>query len=107
LILGILAALTFGSVPGMVYPVFLGLILLLGFSAAAYFLDISRLYVYGLMLWLIPLVGEWLWRQGYATHHGYPISFGVISGAMIIVGLVIFIRLLRNNPLPREETPTE
>jgi len=107
LILGLVAAMTFGSVPGQIYPIFLGLILLLGFSAAAYFLDMPRLYLYGLLLWLSPLVGEWLWRQGYATHHGFPITFGITAGIMIIVGLVIFMRLLRDNPLPGEETPSE
>ena len=107
LILGIVAAATFGSVPGQLYPIFFGLILLVGFSAAAYFLDMPRLYVYGLLLWLSPLIGEWLWSHGYVSHHGFPITFGITSAIMIIVGLVIFIRLLRENPLPHEEIPSE
>jgi len=107
LVLGIVAAMTFGIVPGQLYSIFLGLILLIGFSAAAYFLDLPRLYVYGLLLWISPIVGEWLWSQGYVSHHGFPLTFGVTSGIMIITGLVIFIRLLRDNPLPHEETPSE
>ena len=50
LILGVVAAMTFGSLPGQIYPIFLGLILLTGFSAAAYFLDMPRLYTYGLQI---------------------------------------------------------
>ena len=98
-ILGLLAALNFGRVPGQMIGIFLGMILLLGFSLAAYFLDFGRLYFYGLLVGLSPL--------GYVTHHGFPITFGTTSGLMILFGLVAFIRLLRNNPIPAENIPTE
>lgn len=101
-ILGMLAAVSFGSVSGQVISIIFGMILLTGFSLAAYFLDFSRLYIYGLLLGLSPLIGEWLWTHGYATHHGLPITFGITASIMILVGLVLFIRLLRDNPLPIE-----
>ena len=107
LILGFIAAWKIGSVPGQMFSIIFGLGLLMGFSLAAYFLDFSRLYVYGLLLGLSPLVGEWLWSRGYAAHHGFPLTFGVSAGIMILVGLVLFVRLLRDNPVPVEETPSE
>ncbi len=107
LLLGIAAAMSFGRVPGQMFSVGLGMILLMGFSMAAYFLDFTRLYTYGLLVGFSPLLGEWLWNQGLASHHGFPITFGVSAGIMIIVGLTVFVRLLRNNPVPTEGTPSE
>jgi len=105
LILGFIAALSFGRVPGQIYTLSLGLILMIGFSIAAYLLDFSRLYIYGLLVWLAPIVGEWLYTYAKASHHGFPITFGATSGIMILVGLVLFVRLLRENPASTEEIP--
>ena len=107
LILGFVLAPNFGKVPGQMIAYAVGAMLLIGFSIAAYFLDINRLYVYGLLAGLAPLVGEWLWIRGYAAHHGFPVTFGVTAAIMILVGLAVFIRLLRDNPVPTEAIPTE
>jgi hypothetical protein len=106
-ILGLVAALSLGRVPGQMITIIFGLILLIGFSTAAYFLDFNRLYIYGLLVGLSPLVGEWLWTHGYATHHGFPVAFGTSAGIMILVGLVVFVRLLHDNPVPVEGIPFE
>lgn len=106
-ILGIAAAASVGKVSGQTTSIGFGLILLMGFSIAAYFLDFPRLYLYGLLVGLSPLVGEWLYNNGKATHHGFPVTFGTASAVMILVGLIIFIRLLRDNPLPTEDLPPE
>lgn len=106
-ILGVIAFLSVGVVSGQIYPAILGLTLLIAFSLAAYFLDLPRLYIYGLLLAVSPLVGEWLFTHGYASHHGWPITFGVTCGIMILTGLIIFIRFLRNNPLPVMEASLE
>ncbi len=100
LLLGIWAALSFNRTSGEAIPYMFSILLLAGFSMAAFFLEFNRLYIYGLLIALAPVAGEWLWKNGYAAHHGWPITFGVISGIMILVGLVIFIRLLRSNPVP-------
>jgi len=100
LILGIWAALSFNRTSGEAIPYMFSILLLTGFSMAAFFLEFNRLYVYGLLIAIAPIVGEWLWTNQYATHHGWPVTFGVVSGIMILVGLVIFIRLLRSNPVP-------
>jgi len=106
-ILGIVAAMNVGRISGQMISTFFGLLLLFGFSLAAYFLDLGRLYLYGLLIGFSPMVGEWLWAQGRASHHGLPITFGTSAGIMIIVGLIIFVRLLRANPLPVEGIPSE
>jgi len=98
-ILGFIVAMNFRRIAGETIPLILGMIFLIGFSIAAYFLDFSRLYLYGLLAALSPLVGEWLFINGIASHHGFPIAFGTTAGVMIIVGLVIFLRLLHNNPI--------
>lgn len=106
-ILGLVATINFGKVPGQMYSITIGLTLLIGFSFAAYILDFSRLFLYGLFVGLSPLVGEWLWTHGYATHHGFPITFGISSGFMILVGVALFLRFLRDNPYPEEGIPSE
>jgi hypothetical protein len=102
IIMGFVAALNSGSIPGQMISIIFGMILLMGFSMAAYLLDFNRLYVYGLLAGLSPVVGEWLWTRGYATHHGFPITFGTAAGIMILVGLTVFVRLLHDNPVPTE-----
>jgi len=99
-IFGLIAVLRFSSLSGGSYPIVLGLTLLIGFSAAAFFLDFPRLYIYGLLSALAPLIGEWLYQNMGASHHGYPIVFGTLAGVMILTGIVMFIRFMQNNPLP-------
>jgi MFS family permease len=104
---GIVVAMNFGKAPGQMYPIIFGMLLLIFFSIAAYFLDFNRLFIYGLLLGLSPLVGEWLWNHGHASHHGFPVTFGTSAGIMILTGLVVFFRLLHNNPLPKEMNLSE
>lgn len=108
-LLGILVAFVFGGhglpTRAWMIPGVLGLFLLAGFSITAHLLDFPRLYIYGLLLFMAPLLGEWLYQNRGAVHHGYPIAFGVASGAMILTGLILFFRLLRSSPVV--ETPTE
>ena len=106
-ILGIIASLTFGIVPGQMISALFGLMLLIIFSMGAYYLDIARFYVYGLLAGVMPMVGEWLWSRGYASHHGIPVMFGSGGGIMILVGLFIFIRLVHVNPSVQSEFPRE
>ena len=91
---------------GWLISLALGLFVLMGFSLAGYLLDTPRFYLYGLMLLIAPPVGEWLYQQHGFTHHGYPVVFGFSAGVMMLTGLVLFLRLLKNNPrieLPQEE----
>jgi hypothetical protein len=93
--------LEFGSDPGNIgYPVILAIVILAGFTAAAYMLNIPRYYLYGLMLAIAPVIGEWLWRNDLAAHHGYPIAFGVASAVMFVAGITRFGVHLRQHPPP-------
>ena len=105
LLIGMLAVFIFPSVSGFLMAVILGVVLLFGFSAAAYFLDYPRFYLYGLLLFTAALVGEWLYQNYGVSHHGYPLCYGFVSGVMIVTGLVTFGRLLKDNPLV--EVPVE
>ena len=107
LALGIWAALGSGGSSGRMIGVGLGLVCLVGFSFAAYTLSYHRLYLYGLMFGLSPVVGEWLWERGVVSHHGFPITFGITAAVMFLTGTVVFVRLLRNNPARAEGTPLE
>jgi hypothetical protein len=95
------------DVRGWANTVRFGLIMLIGFSIAAFFLNFTRLYLYGAMLALSPPIGEWLFRQGRASHHGYPVTFGIASGIIIFVGLAKFIRFLSKHPTPSKEAAME
>ena len=80
----------------------IGLIFLIFCSLVAYFLDFTRLYFYGLLLGVSPLVGEWLYTHWKVSHHGYPVTFGITTALIFLTGLVIFIRVLRQNPRVNE-----
>jgi len=83
-----------GSVPQIVYPLALAMTLLIGLSLAAYFLEIPRLFFYGVLAAVAPLVGEELFQRGYASHHGYPIAFGALAAIIFVSGLVRLWRVL-------------
>ena len=84
-------------------PIGLSLIMLVGFSVAGYSLGFARLYLYGALGALSPIIGEVLYRRLGASHHGFPITFGTMAGIMIVIGLVKFVRLVRERPLPPAE----
>lgn len=92
--------------PGRVgWPIAIGLGLgLLFFSSlAGAFLNLTRLFVYGLLLAVAPVVGEWLFRQHWVAHHGYPVVFGTVAAIIFVVGVTMFIRLLRAATPPDEK----
>lgn len=104
---GLVAAFRTGIVPGQVYSYFIGLMLLSIFSIGGIFLGLNRLFLYGLLVGLSPLIGEWLWTMDLVTHHGFPVTYGTTSAVMVITGLVLLISLIRSNPIPTGEIPFE
>lgn len=107
LILGILSALSFGSVPGWTHVARFSLIILIGFCVTAYFLDFAGLYLYGVLIALAPLIGEGLYVYLGVPHHGYPVTFGLTAGLLILVGLVKLVKLLHTYPQPDDRAPLE
>ena len=98
LTLGAMSFFNFADLPGWIHSVRLSILVLVGFSLAGYMLEFPRLYIYGVLTALAPLVGEFLYTTYGATHHGFPITFGFTSGLIILIGLVILLRLVREYP---------
>lgn len=88
LLVGIYAAATVEAGGGAVFPFTFFTLVLVVFSLMAYATSIQRFFLYGLMLAVAPIAGEWLFREGYALHHGYPVVFGVATGVIASVGLM-------------------
>lgn len=103
-VLGLLSLIQFESIPGWMHTARFALILLVGFSLAAYFLDFNRLYLYGVLTALAPVIGELLYTFLKFPHHGFPVTFGVVSAVITLTGVILLVRLLRDHPLPSDET---
>lgn len=98
LIMGIFAATRTPIVQDDIVPVTFSLVLLGGFSMVAFFLGIPRVFAYGVLLAMAPPVGEFLFRHGYASHHGFPVVFGLSAAAILLSGIVRFVRFLPPPP---------
>jgi MFS family permease len=103
-ILGFLSAVEFDAVPGWIHTARFSLVFLLVFSVAGYFLNFARLYIYGILIALAPLIGELLYQNLSVPHHGWPVTFGLASGLITLKGLILFVRFLRDHPLQPGQT---
>ena len=104
LVAGFFFAYRFDPGNGLSPVIFLAATILVGFSLAAYFLNIPRFFIYGLLLAVGPFVGEWLWRRGYASHHGWPVVFGTAAAVIAAIGLYKLVALIRAHP-PLSDEP--
>ncbi len=102
-VLSIVSALRFGAMPDWVHTASFSLIVLATFSLAATLLGSPCLYIYGALIALSPLVGEWLYVRLHVPHHGYPVTFGISAGVPLLVGLAKLIRLVRAYPVSSQE----
>jgi hypothetical protein len=106
LVIGAAAAIGFSvgwlNLSGLVYPISLGVVALVIFSMTAYALSVGRYAIYGLLVAAAPLVGESLYRNDLAEHHGFPVGFGTVALIMIITGIAKLTTLLRTHPLSRD-----
>jgi len=107
-----LIAITLGIVLGTsmlplglesIFPVAFGTIMMILFFTAGYFLDFKFLYVYGVLIAIALPIGEWLWQMNKASHHGFPLVFGVLSAFMFLPGIGKFLAFLRNTSIPSQE----
>lgn len=96
LFFGIVVVINF-QLPGNPWGIALGggLIWLMLFGCAAYFLDFNRLYLYGILMGIAPLVGEWLFQNYQVPHHGYPVTFSVVCAVIFLTGLTLLIQTWR------------
>jgi hypothetical protein len=79
-------------------PVIWMVLLITAFSLAAYFLDFSRLYLYG-VLYAISLPTRIILKQNPALGSISLIAYFVSGSVMVLIGAVLFIRFLREYPL--------
>jgi hypothetical protein len=99
LLLGFYAS-TSATTINIVYPfTFSGMVLIISFLAGFY-LNLNRLFYYGIFISCAQIIGELLWSKGLVSHHGFPITFGISSVVLITIGLIMFIRFFRSNPIP-------
>ena len=69
------------------------------FSLGAYFLDYSRAYLYGWFYALALPTTFWLMDAGIYV----PVGTLLLAAVMILIGTVLFVRFLRDYPLPARE----
>jgi hypothetical protein len=86
--------------------IWFSIMVLISFSLAGYFLDMPRYYFYGILLALTIPVGEWLYRTYNYPHHGYPVVFGFATVTILITGVVKLISILREDTLPKGDSPS-
>ena len=86
------------------FPLTFSMMILSLASVSAYYFNIIRLYYYGILIAIAPLIGEILWSYGLVSHHGFPIVFGISSFVLITVGVNLFIRFLHNYPKIKMES---
>jgi len=91
---GLLVAVREPVMDGPIVSFIMSMVILAGFTLASFFLEIPRVFIYGLLLAAAPVVGEALFVRGYASHHGFPIVFGVCSVVILVSGTLRFIRFL-------------
>jgi hypothetical protein len=103
LVLGILSFIQFSEIPGYVHTLRFSILILIGFSLAGYMLEFPRLYIYGVLAAAAPFVGEFLYQNFGISHHGFPVTFGIVSASLIIIGSTILIRIIRKYPVSDEE----
>ncbi len=103
LILGVLSFYQVSDLPGWIHTARLSIVLLVGFSLAGYLLEFTRLFIYGFLAAAAPMIGEYLYQNFSFSHHGFPVTFGVLSSIFIITGIIILIQIFQKYPLPGEE----
>ena len=73
------------------------------FGLAAYFLDIPRFYAYGVLYGLPLPLGVALAKNTDLTGlSSMATTFGVAVGIMVLIGVILLVRFLRQYPAPAE-----
>jgi hypothetical protein len=105
LIIFILPFIGVGSgikVEGIVFMFIVGLFFMPIFITIAYLLKYPRLYLIGILIWMAILINELMYDPiDYRIR--WLLSYGIIGLIIFFMGLVIFVRFLKRNPLPKGE----
>jgi hypothetical protein len=76
------------------------------FSLLAYFLDFTRLYLYGLFF-AVSIAFVELSRSYVGSTYNAFVGFGTFGGITTIIGIAYLIRFLQKYPLPPEKTSNQ
>ena len=78
------------------------------FGLAAYFVDVPRFYGYGVLYGLPLPLGLALAKNTDLTALGsVAIAYSVPVGVMVLIGAILFVRFVRDHPVPAERPPLE
>ena len=90
------------KVEGVVFMLIVGLFFMPFFIIAAYLLKYPRLYFIGMLIWTAILINELMYDPiDYRIR--WLLSYGIVGLIIFFMGLVIFARFLKKNPLPKGE----
>jgi hypothetical protein len=98
--LGLLAFFNFKEFQGWL-PI--SIIFLAGYSLGGYLVETPRFFLYGVLAAAAAMIGEYLYRNHAFTHHGFPVTFGVLAGVQILVGMFLLLQIFHKYPLPDPE----
>jgi len=74
---------------------------LIVFSLGAYYLDFDRLYVYGL-LYAVAFPLAVVLTEHWGAAAGFLVAYALSAVPMIVVGVSLFVRFLREYPVPAQ-----
>jgi hypothetical protein len=74
------------------------------FSLGAYYLDFSRLYICGL-LYAVPFPLAVVLAERWSPAAGFLVAYALSAGPMILVGLILLVRFLREYPVAAQPEP--
>lgn len=98
LAVGAIAATSATGPRSWAFPIAFAASVLALFSLFAYAYELPRFFAYGVSIVVGIAVGEWLWRGGYVSHHGFPAVFGTIAIVIAATGIAKLARLLSHRP---------
>jgi hypothetical protein len=78
------------------------------FGVAAYFMDVTRFYLYGVLYALpFPLGVVLAQNTSLSGSVSMALTFGLAGGTMVLVGVVMFFRFLWRYPVAAQQPPLE
>lgn len=91
------------KVEGILFILIIGLVFIIPpFTIIAYLLKYPRCYAIGVLIWMGIIINETLNRSiDYRIR--WLFSFGIIGIIILSMGIIIFVRFLKNYPLPKKE----
>lgn len=92
------------DMPEFLYGLVMGLLFFtIPLSFVAYFLQFNRLYLIAILVGLTYFLDEIYALLGIPEPFDSLLAYGMVSATIIIIGIIVFIKFLKNYPLPREE----